>query len=215
MIKATFLVIFFLGSITLSNAQFFAGGNFNFNTNGGSIDNGTVKTEKTTFTNYNLSPKAGYIMSDNIWIGMQIGFGVNKSKTSGTPELINKVSQFGVTPFARYYALRNNKFGLFAEGQLGLNFSSSKSESAGTTTDGPKNTAISFSVFPGISFDISDKVTLEAQINGFNLGYSYSVTKSDIAGTESKNKSTNLGFGADLDNIITPGVINIGATIKF
>lgn len=210
-----FLIIFLVGSITLSNAQYFVGGSFSFNTNGGSIDDGTVKTDKTTSTNYNLSPKAGYIMSDNFWVGVQIGFGVNKSKTAGTPEVINKTSQFGVTPFARYYALHKNKFGLFAEGQLGLNFSSSKSESAGTTTDGPKNTVISFAVFPGISYDISDRVTLEAQINGFNLGYSNSVSKTDNAGTVTKNKSTNLGFGADLDNIVTPGFINIGATIKF
>lgn len=213
--KTAFLIIFLVVSAAISNAQYFAGGSFGFSTDGGSIDDGTTETEKTSLTTFNLYPKAGYIMSDDLWIGMQIGFGFEKDKTPGAPEVIDRTTQFGFMPFARYYALRHNKFALFAQGQVGIGFSSSETESGGTTVDGPKDTGISFSIFPGLSFDISEKVTLEAQINGFNLGYSYTATKSDVAGTEVKDKSTSFGFRADLDNILTTGFITIGASIKF
>jgi len=153
-------------------------------------------------------------LSENFWVGAQIGFGFGRTKTPGATEVIDKTSSFGIMPFARYYALHFNKVALGVEGQLGLGFSKNKIESGGTTTDGPKNTAISLTVAPQIAYELSDRISLEAKLNGLNLGYSYSIQKSTVGGTDVKDVSSGFNVGANLENVFTTGFITFGVSIK-
>ena len=69
--------------------------------------------------------------------------------------------------------------------------------------------------FPGIAYNINEKIELEAKINGVHFGINRNVSKQDVAGNEVKDISTNFGFGADMDDIVTSGNITVGAIIKF
>lgn len=148
-------------------------------------------------------------------LGVQLGVSIRREKTPGDPETIDKTNGFGISPFARYYALQMGKFSIFGQGKLSLSTFSTKTESGGTTTDGPTINGIAFSVFPGISYKVNEKVDLEANINGINFRMSRYVSKKDDEGTEVKEIDTDFGFGANLNNIATTGKITVGAIIKF
>ncbi len=212
-------ILYVIGIILLFNtginAQYFAGGSFSFTHNGGSFDDGTTTNDKVSTTSFMLAPKAGYILSEKLWVGMQIGFGVDKTKTPGATEIISKESVISFMPFARYYAFTFNKLSLGVQGQLGLSFHNEKVDIDGSTTDGPKGTGISFNVVPGLSYSLTDKIDLEAQIGGLSLGFSSYTEKEDVAGVTTKDKSNGFTIGADMDDILTTGFITVGATIKF
>ncbi len=209
-----FFVIILLSAGSL-DAQSFIGGSFSFSTEGGSTKTGNVETDKQTSTSVSFQPKAGYFFSDNFMAGAGLRLSTSSQKFTGEGDMVQKNSGFGITPFARYYAVEFGDFAIYGQGQLGVLFGSSKTESNGTSVDGPKTTNISFSVFPGVAYNISDLVSLEARINGFNIGISHEREKDEFAGTEVIDKTTNIGFGVNTNNIFTTGAITVGAIFKF
>jgi len=215
--KKLFYVLTFAFVSTLAlNAQYFIGGGFSFNTSGGNTEYQDATTDKTKTSSFNFYPMGGYILSDDIYIGVALNLGTSKSTTPTTPdETVTSSMSFGLTPFARYYALRFNKFAIFGQGQLGLSFSSSKTKVGGTTTDGPKTTTIGLNIFPGLSYDASEKIQLYTSINVLNFGFNYSVEKEEIGDDTMYDRTTSFGFGANLNNIVTLGNITVGAIYKF
>lgn len=208
--KIVLIVIFVLFPFIL-NAQVFLGGNFGLNTSGGSIDNGTITTDKPSSVSFNISPMVGKFLSEKVAIGALIDFSLSRTNNNGTPEIINSSSSIGITPFLRYYAIKMDKFSIFGQGNVGFSYSGSTSKVDGTSTDGPKTTAFSLTVMPGLAYDVSSKLSLETNINILNFGVNYSVVKS---GTD-KNRTASFGVGAGLSNIVTVGTISIGAIYKF
>ena len=199
---------------TFANAQLFVGGSFGFNTISGHTEAGNNENEKTRETTFSLQPKAGIFLSDVFMIGAGVGLSFSNEKTPGDPEVINRESSFSLSPFARYYALKFGEFSVFAQGQLTLSTGSTETESGGTTTNGPTINMISLSATPGIAYNIGDMIQLEAYINGFNFGISQHTEKMEIAGTETKDVTNRFGFGANLNNIVSPAWITVGAIIR-
>jgi hypothetical protein len=195
-----------------TNAQLFVGGNFGFYTSGGSIDNGTTSVDKPSTLGFGLSPMVGTFISDDIAIGAKLNLAFQKRKTPGTPDdQIDRATTIGLTPFVRYYAFKMDKFSIFGEGNIGFSRSTSSTKTGSITVDGPTTTIFNFGVFPGLAYDMSDKLSLETSINIFNFGYN--IEKAENNGT--KDKSSSFGFGAGLNNIVTLGSITIGAIYKF
>jgi hypothetical protein len=201
-----------LTATALSQAQYFGGGSLGFNASGGKVDFGDVETDMDSQSSFHFNPRGGIMHSDNLWLGLELNLSVSRDKEAGDPEIINTSTAFGFAPFVRYYALEMGKFSLFGQGQLGLDFISSKSESGGTTTSSPNTTRIRLSAFPGVSYQVSEMLALEATINAFNFSAYRSVQKSDNG---DKAISNGIGFGAGLDNLATTGALTIGATVKF
>lgn len=193
------------------NAQVFVGGNFSLNTSGGSTTNGTVKTDKISTFGFNLSPKAGMFLSEKLAAGAALDISFSNTKTPGIPETTSKSSTIGISPFLRYYAIKMNKFSVFGQGTIGLSFSNSSTKAGTATTDGPKITRLYLNLFPGLAYDLSDKLSLETYLNFFSFGYNNITSKN---GT-SKDKTSSFGIGAGLDNIVNVGSITIGAIYKF
>ena len=212
--KVVYLLLFLIVAGTSAHAQYFAGGSFNLSRTGGSIKTGDTSTDKPSSTSFNLNPKGGYFLSEDFAIGLGIGINTSRERDPGNPEVIDKSTGFSVEPFARYYLLDMNKFSVFGEGQLGFSASSSKVESGGTTTDGPTTNTFALSVYPGVSYDLNEKVALEAFINGFNLGYSHTMEKREPGATEIKDRTSSFNLGADMDNILTSGAITVGIIVK-
>jgi len=214
--KLVFIFCFVLATAISANAQYFAGGSFGFNTTGGKVKYDGNSTDKASTTTFAFSPKVGYVLSENFCVGLQLNLSTRKVTTPGTPDdEVDKSFTFGLTPFARYYAVRINKLALFAQGNIGFSTTKTKEKVGSTSNDGPTTNVFGFNVHPGISYDLNDRVSLEAVIGGFNFGFTSAVEKEEIAGETQKDITNTFGLGVDLNNIATTGFITIGAIVKF
>ena len=107
-----------------------------------------------------------------------------------------------------------------AEATVGINGTSSKTKVT-SSVDGPSTFGYGVNVAPILSYDISKNFSLETTLNFLGLGFRYSETKtpgSSLGGyvvSETKDKSTDFGFGVNSNNLVTVGNITIGAIYKF
>lgn len=143
---------------------------------------------------FNISPKAGYFVTNNIAVGLSLGYTNSKTEESG--EADTKFNTFEVGAFGRYYFTPASQFSIF--GQLGLGYSTSKAEQGDAET---KFNGFNVGLAPGISYFVSKNIALEATFG--LLGYQ-SVKNDD---TDAKADSFDLGL--DL------GDINFGIVYKF
>jgi len=190
-------------------AQVFVGGSAGFNTSNN--DHEGTTTQKSSGYYLSLRPNAGKFLSEKLAIGLELDFFLSGSKTDVNTETITKASGIGVNPFLRYYAVKWNKFSDYGQGNIGVEFSNQSVKSGGTADDGPKQTRTYLNIFPGLAYDISEKLSLETSLNILSFGYSYVTSK---VGT-SKDKGSYFNIGAGLSNIVSLNAITIGAIYKF
>jgi outer membrane protein len=214
-IKYVLLIASVILSAGINAQQVFVGGNISFSTSGGSNKVGSTTTDKPSSTDFSFSPKIGAFVSEKFAVGMDFDFTTSKDVFPGTPETVNKAHSFGIGPFIRYYAVSFGKFSVFGQAQAGIDLSSSKSTTGGTTNDGPKVTSLGIAIFPGLAYDLNEKISLETSINLLSIAYGYSTSKQDIGGTENVSKTSGFSFGAGTDNIVNTGAITVGAIIRF
>ncbi len=188
------------------NAQVFVGGNAGLNTSSHKNDNG-----KTSDYNLSLSPNAGKFLSEKFAIGFALDISISGSRSTINTETITRSSTIGVSPFLRYYAIKWDKFSLFGQGNIGLDISNSRNKVGGVTTEGPRTINLFTNIYPGLSWDLSDKLSLETSLNFLSLGYNYSATGE---GT-SADKISGFYIRTGLNNIVTLNNITVGAKYKF
>jgi hypothetical protein len=212
MAKRIFLFIVVASFLSISvNAQKFIGGNFAFRNYHTKAELGSSVFEKTGNTDFNISPFAGWFLSDKFAAGVALDLRFSAWTTDNTSKTTGSSTGIGISPFIRYYALKWNKFSLYGQCNLNVNLSSSRTEVDGNRTTGPKVTNLSLNLVPAISYDISDKLSLETAINFVNFGAGYIISKNGTA----TNTHYSVGFGAGLDHMVNIGSINIGAIYKF
>ena len=210
------LIVLFILSTALLEAQFMVGGGISFNKSGGNTSGPGYNNDMTSRTNFSLTPKAGYFLSDKVLVGLEISLGFSSEKNPATdPVTVDKSSSFAVSPFLRYYAVRFDKFALFGQANVGISTSKSKEERGPTTTTGPTTNTFGIGALPGISYDISDKIELEGFLNFFSLNLSQSVKTTTTGNSEIKAKTNNFGFSTNTDNVVNTGSFTIGAIYKF
>lgn len=194
------------------NAQYFAGGSIGFHVRNGQADNGTENTDELKIFNTNLSPTAGVFLSDKFAIGLALNTGFNKQETGVDVKIIRKTTFFGLSPFIKYYAVKWNKISLYGKGTIEIDYSKSNSETSGLETI-TRNTDIGLGFYPGLSYDLSDKLLLQTSLNFLGFGCRYRVTKN--LETDAKSSETYFSLRADTHNIATIGDITIGAIYRF
>ncbi|WP_299222003.1 outer membrane beta-barrel protein [uncultured Aquimarina sp.] len=169
-----------------SKGDIFISGSFGYN----STSTGDAKSNS-----FEITPRAGFFVSDNIAVGARIGYTTQKQEIPFTDDAKSNVFTGGA--FGRYYFTPSSKFSIF--GELGANYLSIKTEigTIDSTTDG-----FLIGGGPGVSYFISDNFALEA----FWGALSYSSTKSDFNGDESTDL---FSIGVNLDDI------NLGLVYKF
>ena len=204
------IVLFSLLFISV-NAQVFVGGNFGFSTTNNKSQFGATTTSKGSDYDFTLSPIMGKFLSEKFAVGVELDLSLSGSKAVANTETIHKSSSVGVSPFLRYYAIKWDKFSIFGQANLGVTFTGSSTKTDGTTTDGPKSTRLYLSIYPGLSYDISEKLSLQTSLNILSFGYNYKTTK---VGT-TKDINSSFIFGAGLSDIVSIGNITIGAIYKF
>jgi outer membrane protein len=193
------------------NAQVFVGGGISANMHTTKYDVGSSNSETIKYHSIGLSPTIGKFLTDKLAIGIEIDLGFDREKTVDVIEIIDKSFGIGIDPFIRYYALKWNKFTVFGVGNMLFHYSTSSTETGGVKTNAPKNTNLSLYFYPGLSYDITEKLSLETGLNFLNFGGTFNQQKS----ADATNRTSGFYFGAGLSNIKTLGDISVGAIYKF
>ena len=140
---------------------------------GGALGSTGYSFEDESF-NINISPRAGYFISDGIAVGLELGTGFTTHKKP-----LKNEWNYKVMPFVRYYfpegASETGRF--FGQGGIGI------SGTDGSTSE----TSFAFSINAGYSHFVSRNVALEAIV-----GYNYS--KSNQANATAQN-GLGIAFG--------------------
>jgi hypothetical protein len=180
------------GGKGFANGDIFVSGSVGFNSDKTPGVDDDVKT-----TSFNISPKVGFFVTDNIAVGGKVGFTSEKTDFGSGDDATS--DKFSIGAFGRYYATPTSDFSVFAE--LGFNYNTSN-ENAGTGGDDFKVNGFDIALAPGVSYFISSNFALEASI----AALSYETSKPDADGAEN---TTDFGLNVDLSNI------SLGLVYKF
>lgn len=170
------------GGKGFANGDVFISGSFGIS----SSKEGDLKTN-----GFEIMPRVGFFVSENIAIGGQIGYESTKVDNGVADATTNALS---IGAFGRYYMTPASDFSLF--GQLGVNYRTAE-DAAEVKTNG-----FEVALAPGVSYFLSDNWAIEASIGV--LGFSSE--KEDVDGAENR---TTFGLGLDMEDI------NFGLIYKF
>ncbi len=172
----------------------------------GSAGFGSETTGEIKESTFNFSPRVGFFVSNNIAVGIALGFEGTKTEDFDGPTFVEQTnSEFSIGAFGRYYFTPASKFSVF--GELGFNVVSGKTEvdeTLGGTTISyeAKNNGFNIGLGAGVNYFISDSWALEAKWAALQ----YSTTEPDFDGAEATD---NFELGLNLDNIM------LGLVYKF
>lgn len=167
----------------------------------GAVGFGSTKTGDFKTNDFEIAPRAGYFVTENIAVGVALGYQSAKLDFDGEDVKNNTLS---VGAFGRYYFTPASKFSLF--GQLGVNYNSYDNEFAvvdGELVSGEfKGDGFDVALAPGVNYFITKNFSLEATFG--ILGFA--TTQPDEDGAE---KTNSFNFGLDMRDI------NLGLVYKF
>lgn len=155
---------------------------------GGSVGFSSSKTKGSDAeTSYKILPEFGYILKDNLAIGITVGYKHLEGAQLKDIANVNlqgaaygELEGFTVAPFLRYSFLKGNIGGLFVDG--GIGYSHLKEKNLDTKID-----IFEVGFRPGVAVNVTSNLSLTGKF-GF-LGYAH--TKADKVKTNS--------FGLDFD----------------
>jgi len=139
--------------------NFLIGGSSNFSMGGGSSKAKTndYEGDPTKFISFNLSPKGGIFVIDNLVVGASLPISVSRNKYDDYKAISSGID---FIPFARYYFLEGD-FRPVAEAFFGFGFHGYK-----TVDDGDVETnnrvGVMFGLGGGVAYFINDKVSIDA-----------------------------------------------------
>ena len=138
---------------------------------------------------FEIAPKVGYFVTENIAVGASVGFQSLKFD-NGAADATN--SGLGLGAFGRYYFTPADKFSLFAE--LGFDYTSFDEEfdaEDGTVYGGSfESKEVGFGLGAGMNYFVSSNFSIEAGVAV--LGYS-----SNDNGGNGADKTNTFQFGGD------------------
>ncbi len=194
-------IIFTLALVSfamMSQAQIFVGGQVGF-------DSEKVKDDYKNST-LTIAPTIGYQFSEKFAAGVRINFSSYKEvdfKFQNDDDLITKTSAFGAELFAQYTFLSFGKFSVYADASVGFISGKQKGELGSQKEDMAKISGFGFDVIPVLAYNLTEKITLLANLNFLGLGF-ISSTVEDLQ-FDDKTVTNNFNVGVNSNNIITIG----------
>lgn len=154
-------------------------------------NNGNNKTE-----NFNVLPTVGYFVGTNLAVGLGVGYQTEKTtNTTAIGENVTKQPAFVVAPFVRKYWTLGEKFYIFGQLAVPMQFGKTEYESTvgnvSTSTEA-KYTQIGVTVKPGLDYFLNKNWSIEATIGEF--GYNNYKPKDGDA-------TNNYNFGLNLSSV--------------
>ncbi|MFY8181810.1 MAG: outer membrane protein [Flavobacterium sp.] len=155
----------------------------------GALTFGSEKTGDFKANAFEIAPKVGIFVTENIAVGASLGLSTLKLD-NGTTDATNSGTSFGA--FGRYYFTPASKFSLFAE--LGVDYTSNDLEfdaTNGNLFGGSFETKeLGFGLGAGLNYFVSSNFSVEAGVAV--LGFS-----SNDNGGNGADKTNSFGFGGD------------------
>ena len=200
-----------LSGIISVNAQFTIGGSVNFST--GLISPAKEKDNEVSGS-FSLSPTIGYRLNDKWEVGVSLTANIFDSKNAmvmtdnegNFGELIvneSKTKEYFIGTYARYRIVKLNKFSVC--GYFNVYAGKGKSDNRYLIFSGEsEHTQWGATICPVGMFDLSNKITLFANLNFLSLDFSQNKIKN-------QQTTTKLNFLADTNNILPA----IGFIYKF
>jgi outer membrane protein len=166
----------------------------------GSVGVGSEKTGNEKINDFNFSPRAAYFVTNNIAVGVALGF--DSRKNDDGVNTIIKDTQFSAGAFGRYYFTPSSQFSVF--GQLGFDVNSTKTTTnvTGLPSVESKSNGFGVALAPGVSYFLSNHFAIEAAWGVLN----FNSNKPDVANADT---TTNVNFGLNLNDL------NFGLVYKF
>ena len=159
----------------------------------GAVSIGSEKTGDVKSNGFEIEPKFGYFVTENIAIGGKLGYASYKAENAFADTADQSTLTVGA--FGRYYMTPASQFSIFA--QLGLDYSTIDNKLADV-----QENEIGVNLGLGLSYFVSNDWAIEATWAG--LGY----TTNDNGGSGA-DKTNTFGLGADMR------AISLGVVYKF
>jgi outer membrane protein len=148
-------------------------------------------SDETKNTNFSLTPRAGYFITDAIAVGAGLNFSTSSTKFDDDDK--NASTEFSFTPFVRYYLPQ----GLFGQFEIGLGSSKDKWTYANDDVEEYKYKTFIWSLGAGYPYFLNDNVAIEPMVSY------YATTYTDRDDTNYKDKygylMVQIGFSIYLD----------------
>lgn len=170
----------------VAKGDILVGGTVGINT--GSYKANDAIDDKETTTEFYISPKVGYALSDTWMIGVFAGtnFYTEKDEVAGVEDKYNTSMIIPGVFVRHYHVLGGSKFAFFGEANVGYGFGQTKQD--GTKIS--KESGIYANIQPGISYFVTKCFVIEGVFGGLN----YSNETSEAEGTDIKSKTSAFDF---------------------
>lgn len=162
--------------------------NFSSTTSSYEFDGKEVENVETKYTDLGLTPKVGYLLTDNIAVGVMVDFSNSKiTSTFENSEIESTANGIAAGPFVRYYTA----LGIFGEAGVGLG--SMTTNGGGEDEKDLKSSLFGWNVGLGYAAFLNDHISVEPMI-----GYGSNSWTTDVDGKDSVEKNAGINFGVSL-----------------
>jgi opacity protein-like surface antigen len=227
--KKIIITVILVTLAMVTNAQFFVGGQLGFSSNTKELESPSslywypsYKTKQNTFT---FAPAFGYQVNDRLAIGLRPGFilqnqtdfDVYRCGMSGcdTVDIKTRGTAFALEVFGQYTFLQVGKFRVWADAGIGFGGGKSKEELkphkkelSSTKNDLEKSNVFGINIKPVLAYDVTERITLTANLNFLGFGFVSSTTK-DLQ-TKQKYKESNFDLNVNLNKVSSGSRVDIG-----
>lgn len=216
--KKFLIMLVFVAAGLVANAQLFIGGGLGASFSGGNAENSYTVGDLTEtqvdysdkYSEFVISPTVGYMMSDNMGFGLNIGYAntIEKSCTDVEKKEFDEktaISGFSFSPFFRYIFGDFGKIKLYADAKVPMAFLSTKGtykeENTVVKEKGPKGFEIGFCIQPAFTYQFNEHISFNAELGLLSLGWSHTKVSMTDEGedwsSKSVQKSNEFGIGVN------------------
>ncbi|MDR2148995.1 MAG: outer membrane beta-barrel protein [Tannerella sp.] len=219
-IKKQSLLILVISMMTVASgyAQFFVEGSMSVNQIG--YERKYAVEEETDLgktVSFGLSPKVGYWFNDRVAAGISASYEISDetSKVLDQEDQAKKrnMPSIGISVFSRYKFFQIKKIAVLAEGSVGSNWRRDKMKEGSDIRIDQSSTSLYINVRPLLTYDLTDKYSLETICDFAGLIFNATSTKDELTGN--KYKTNNFRFNTGSTLISSLGNISIGLIYKF
>ena len=218
--KKLFITLAFVAATFFCQAQFYVGGSLGLLGTGGkttvSSSGSELSTNDPKGINFTIAPSVGYMFSDNLGAGLDLGLGFGREKyeqdVAGTNYTIkDKATEWGVAPYLRCVFGDFDNIKLYADLRASFGGLTPKYSAEGDgevhEVVGDKESKFGIGVVPGIAYYIDDNIFINARLNLFELGYQMNkvVSVDEDTNVTTTKKSNIYGLGVNNQTALSIG----------
>ena len=201
--KKLFITIAFVAATMFASAQLYVGGSLGFDYSKDKIKSDETTDLTKTFS-WDITPSVGYMFSDNMGVGIDLGFGMVTEKNLQT-DAKDKTTLWAVAPYFRYVFAEVDNFKFYADAKVSFGGGRERTTYAGPSFKG-KESYFGVAVVPGMAYMLTDNISMNCTLNILALGFQQTTIKADDdSKSDLKYVNTEFGLGVNRATPITIG----------